>query len=457
MKIGRYEVCGMLGRGGMARVYKVKSPVLEKIEALKLLAPDPMLETLVGREKLEAMFKSEATTMASLRHPNIVDVRDFDRDDGTPFYVMDYYCNNLGAMIGESYRTELPSRVIRLDKTAHYALQILEGLARLHHAGIIHRDIKPFNILVTEQDTAKIGDFGLSKLRGEAFRGPSNLNVGSPFYAAPEQEENPDDVDFSADVYPVGVMLYRMCTGELPDQYPSRPKPPSLANPDLDEDWDRFILTAMHPDRRKRFRSAAEMAEKLAELLTQWKRRQEKSCKITDMDGGSRRRAARVGTPSFSGKLRKEAAKVCPSHARALFGLDDLWRPSGYVANDYVINADETVADRATGLLWQQGGSPYPLDRNRALEYIDDLNGTRFALRDDWRLPTVEELCSLLTPTPQGDDFCMGPVFDRTQKWLWSIDRRSFQAGWYVSVDLGFVAWHDFSGYYYVRAVCDAR
>ncbi|MCU0614498.1 MAG: serine/threonine protein kinase, partial [Desulfobacterales bacterium] len=181
MKIGRYEVCGMLGRGGMSRVYKVKVPVIGKIAALKIMSPDPLLAKLMDTAKLNELFISEAVIMAGLRHANIVDVWDFDEADGNLFYIMDYYCNNLGIIIGETYRTEQPSRVIRLDKAIHYISQILAGLARLHHAGIIHRDIKPFNILVTEQDTIKISDFGLSKLRGETFGGPRNLNVGSPF------------------------------------------------------------------------------------------------------------------------------------------------------------------------------------------------------------------------------------------------------------------------------------
>jgi serine/threonine protein kinase len=190
-KIGKYTICGMLGRGGMSKVYKVKLPVIGKLAALKVLDPDPLLIDLMGVEKVKELFISEAVTMANLRHPNIVGISTFDDSDGKFSYLMDYYCNNLGVMIGESYRTDEPSRVISVDKAIHYTRQTLEGLACLHHAGIIHRDIKPYNILITDQDIAKICDFGLSKRRGELFEGPSNLNVGSPWYAAPEQEEKP--------------------------------------------------------------------------------------------------------------------------------------------------------------------------------------------------------------------------------------------------------------------------
>jgi serine/threonine-protein kinase len=84
---------------------------------------------------------------------------------------------------------------------------------------------------------------------------------------------------------------------------------------------------------------------------------------------------------------------------------------------------------------------------------VEQLNETQFSDYRDWRLPTIAELMTLLTEVPQGEDYCIEPIFDQTQKWLWSCDRRSFTAAWYVSSDMGYVAWQDFSGYYYVRAV----
>lgn len=452
MKIGRYEVCGMLGRGGMSRVYKVKVPVIGKIAALKILSPDPLVAKLMDTRKLRELFTNEAMIMAELRHPNIVDVWDFDEADGNLFYIMDYYCNNLGTMIGETYRTELPSRVIRLDKTIHYTRQILDGIARLHYAGIIHRDIKPFNVLVTEQDNVKISDFGLSKLRGETFEGPGNLNVGSPYYAAPEQEQNPDDADFSSDIYPVGVMLYRMLTGELPPEDRSSMKMPSFFNPDLDENWDRLIMKALSKDRNERFSEVKEMAGNLEYLADQWQKKKENVCQISD--------PVLVGEPNgessemVSFTYRRERIKVCPSDAKSVFSLDDLWRPKKYINQTLVDNLNGTITDPGSGLIWQQSGCPYPVTWQQAENYIKRLNEDRFAGLDCWELPTIDELISLLTQTPHGIDFCIQPIFDQTQKWLWSCDLRSFMAAWYVNVELGFIAWHDFTGYYYVRAVC---
>jgi hypothetical protein len=132
-----------------------------------------------------------------------------------------------------------------------------------------------------------------------------------------------------------------------------------------------------------------------------------------------------------------------------------LWRPANYVHNDFKPSPSGTITDETTGLVWQQAGSKYPLTWLQARVYIETLNQQHFAKRNAWRLPTVDELMSLLTATPHGENLCIAPIFDPRQNALWSSDRRSYTAAWYVSVDMGFVAWQDFSAYYYVRAVCD--
>ena len=115
-RIGKYRICGLLGKGGMGKVFKVKLPVIEKIVALKLLEPNPFLVDLIGEDKIRKLFVAEAVTMADLRHPNIVEIFDFGEENGKPFYIMDYFCNNLGIMIGETYRAEKASRIIKVDK-----------------------------------------------------------------------------------------------------------------------------------------------------------------------------------------------------------------------------------------------------------------------------------------------------------------------------------------------------
>lgn len=449
-RIGRYIIRGLLGRGGMGKVFKVELPAIGKTAALKLLDPDPLLAKLLGMQKLRDLFVAEAKTMARLNHPHIVDLHDFDEDQGKPFYVMAYYANNLGALIGESYQADKPSRIIRADKALEYVRQTLDGLACLHDAGIVHRDVKPFNLLVTERDIIKICDFGLSKLRGETFAGPAQLNVGSPFYAAPEQEKAPDAAAPNADLYPLGVMLYRMLTGRLPEHPPRHAMyvAPSRLNTELDEEWDCFIAQAMAVAPQERFASAGEMLRALENLDLHWQRLKEKVCAL--------RATAVVNRPEaqLSAELRTAPVKLTPRAAAHQFGLDLLWRPRVFTTNRYEAPSAEIVIDQATRLVWQRVGSSFPCTWQQAQTYIQSLNAEQFARHDRWRLPTIEELITLLRPTPQLQELCIVPLFDPTQRWLWSSDRRSFTAAYYVDVQLGFVGWQDFSAPYYLRAVC---
>jgi serine/threonine-protein kinase len=449
--IDKYRVSGLLGRGGMSKVFKVEIPVIGKIVALKLLDPNPLLLDLIGTEKIRAMFMTEAATMACLRHPNVVDVWDFGEADGKLFYTMDYYCNNLGIIIGETYQTEMESRIIKTEKAIHYIRQTLEGLACLHHADIIHRDIKPYNILITEQDHVKICDFGLHKLRGESFEGPPNLKVGSPWYAAPEQEEDPDAVDFSADIYSVGIMLYRMLTGRLPQD---TPECTGKYNPDLDEKWDSFILKAIAPRSRHRFSNAAEMLAALATLESDWHKKKEKICALPLSKNENAEIPNSCDDETRTLPVRSRPVKVAPDNSMTTFRLDSLWRPLCFVKNKFEIRSDETVQDLSSGLIWQTAGSIFPVNWDNAGSYVKTLNSKNFAGHDNWRLPTIDELLTLVSQTPHGEDLCIQPVFDQKQKWLWSCDRRSFTAAWYVNMEMGFVSSNDFSSFYFAKGVC---
>jgi serine/threonine-protein kinase len=443
--IGKYTIRGLLGRGGMGKIFKVEHPLIGKIFALKLLDPNPLLVSLLGWNPIVDMFKTEALTMAGLRHPNIVEILDYDESSAKPYYLMEYYVNNLGVMIGETFRTEQASRTIQIEKAIRYTVQTLNGLDCLHHAGIIHRDIKPYNLLVTDHDTIKICDFGLSKIRGEKFEGPPSLKVGSAWYASPEQEDDPDSVDFSADLYAVGILLYRMLTGILPeDDY----APVRRFNADLDHTWDDFIRKAIAPVPGKRYPSAAKMLADLKLLQAAWEAQKDQICDLPELKKAPRAAAAK---PPVTPRCRP--IKIGPRHAKEAFALDNLWRPARFAQNEFEVNSDGTISDRATGLVWQQSGARYPMTWPQAKAYVQALNSSQFAGSSTWRLPTIDELTTLITDLPRGEAYCIEPIFDQRQKWIWSCDRRSFTAAWYVSIDMGYVAWQDFSGYYHVRAV----
>jgi len=442
-KIGRYTVLGRLGKGGMGAVYKVASPVTEKTVALKILDPFEILEDLLGPEKIRQIFTSEAVMMAQLHNPYIAQVWDFDYDDqGRPFFTMEYFCNNLGTMIGEQYHVERPSRLIAPQKVLHYGRQILQGLSCLHQAGIIHRDLKPFNIMISDLDCVKICDFGMSKQRGEPFAGSnSGMCIGSPHYAPPEQASDPDRVDERADIYAVGVLLYRMLTGELPSM---KGFALSMVNPIFDRAWDNFFAKALSLNRDGRFRRASEMLEALSALNLNLEKSKNSTCAIVP--------EAEHQPPIIP---RKTPVTISGKGARRLFAIDEMARPLNYVENIFHVNQDQTISDKRTALIWQQSGSQTMMNRRGADDYIRRLNEREFAGSSSWRLPTISELLTLFTKNDSLAHLCRPQLFDPTQINLWSADWRSESAAWYVNTDLEFAAWQDTDCSYHVRAVRD--
>jgi serine/threonine-protein kinase len=438
-----YVVKGLLGRGGMGQVFKVQIPVIEKAVALKILAPAGPLVEILGMAALEKRFIGEAVTMARICHPHVAEVIGFGRHEGRPYYLQEYYGNHLGLVLGETHRPEEPSRRLPLPRAARYAGQLLEGLARLHHDGIVHRDIKPHNLLLNPEDRIRIGDFGLSKVRGERFAVPASLRVGSPGYAAPEQERDPEAVTPAADLYAAGVVLYRMLTGVLPED--SR-QPLNRLNPDLDNAWKAFFGKALDPEPRRRFASAEAMRETLERLEAAWQARLADTCRLAPFPQPPPD-AARTAIP------RRVPLKTGHRHNRAQLGLDRLWRPAAWSSGTLRRLDAQVVEDPRSGLLWQYRGSPYPLAWHAARDYVAGLNHRGLAGRTDWRLPTIPELSTLLRPPPSGSDHCLEPVFHPEPQHLWSCDRRAFTTAWYVSLDLGYVAWQDMGCSQHVKAV----
>ncbi len=450
MKIGKYKITGLLGKGGMGRVYKVLLPDIGKISALKLLRPHEHMLRLLGPGEIEKMFIKEARILARLRHPNVASVLDFDRDQyGRPFFVMEYHCMNLGLMIGEHYLMERMTRMINPARVYSYSKQLLNGLDRLHNAGILHRDIKPYNVLITEADEVRIIDFGLSLLRGEKMGAPGNLKIGTPFYAAPEQEEAPDLIDERADLYGAGVMMWRMLTGCLPPDAGKRPRPGSL-NTLLGTCWDDFLLKAVSLDPEKRFSGCIQMIEALDVAYQDWHENLEKECRV-DLPETFRHEAEAGGESA----LRKSPLKVPLHTAREVFGLDEIWRPVRAGTGKFSKAGPGIVRDSAYGRIWQEAGSRYPVDRREALEYIEILNSDGFAGIYTWRLPTVNELITQIMPVSVLGDYCAAGIFETGRPRLWSADRKSYTTAWFVDTELGYAGPADFNCLFYVRAVSD--
>jgi serine/threonine-protein kinase len=454
MQIGRYEIRGLLGRGGMGAVYKAAMPVTGRIVALKVLRPAEIMEALVGRDALREMFHKEATAMASISHPNVAAVLDVGRGadcaDGAavpPHFTMEYFCGNLGMLMGETYEVERKSRPLGVETSLSIARGMVSGLDRLHYEGVIHRDVKPFNVMLAEDQggpgTVKLIDFGLSKLRGERAAHPRGMVVGSPYYAAPEQEADPESADERSDLYSVGVTLYRMLTGRLPD---GGARPIRKVHADLDRSWDDFFATALARDPSARFPDGPAMLAALDALEVRWREQRDAVCAAPGL-------LAEPGILETCPPPRSEPLKAGLKQGRAVFGLDELWRPECYAHGEFADQGDGTVLERTRGLVWERYGSRYPLTWERANAHVARLNKNEYGGRTDWRLPTVAELATLFTGRTEPGEFCLEPAFDPQKARLWSADRKAFTAAWYVDAELGFVWWQDLTCRFFARAV----
>jgi tRNA A-37 threonylcarbamoyl transferase component Bud32 len=264
--LGRYRVLEPLGRGGMARVYRAYHPQLDRYVAIKVLRPD-----LAEEETFLARFRREAQAVARLRHANIVQVYDFDVQDGVPYMVMELLEGDTLKARLHGYRAR--GERMPLGEMVRVLLDVLEGLAYAHSEGMIHRDIKPANIMLTERGRAVLSDFGIAQIVGGTQYTVSGALLGTLNYMAPEQGLE-GHCDARSDLYSLGIVFYEMLTQSIPfdadtplailmkhlnDPLPS----PHQIAPAVPEPFERIALKALAKQPEDRYQSAEEMAQAL--------------------------------------------------------------------------------------------------------------------------------------------------------------------------------------------------
>ncbi|MBR6743353.1 MAG: Stk1 family PASTA domain-containing Ser/Thr kinase [Clostridia bacterium] len=255
---GRYEIQEIIGVGGMAVVYKAYDNVDDRIVAIKILKDE-----FTGNEDFLRRFRNESKAIAVLSHPNVVKVFDVSFGDLIQYIVMEYID---GITLKEYIEQNGP---ISWNDAVYFTLQILRGLQHAHDKGVVHRDVKPQNIMVLSDGTIKVTDFGIARFARSEQRTITDKAIGSVHYISPEQARG-DSADEKADIYSVGVMLYEMLTGKLPFQAESAvsvaimqlqkdPQLPRDINGSIPLGLEQITMHAMEKDTGKRYKSAAEM------------------------------------------------------------------------------------------------------------------------------------------------------------------------------------------------------
>jgi serine/threonine protein kinase/Flp pilus assembly protein TadD len=262
---GRYQVIEELGHGGMGRVYKVQDTDIKEKVALKLLRPEITLD----KETVER-FSNELKLARRISHRNVCRMFDLGRAEGTTFITMEF-------VPGEDLKSFIHrSKQLNTGTAISIAKQVCEGLEEAHRLGVVHRDLKPGNIMIDKDGDAKIMDFGIARsLSGRGITGAGVL-IGTPEYMSPEQVEG-KDIDQRSDLYSLGVILYEMVTGRLPfsgetplsvahkHKYEA-PEDPKKLNAQLPDDLAWVILKCLAKDKNGRFQSAAELGTELGRI-----------------------------------------------------------------------------------------------------------------------------------------------------------------------------------------------
>jgi len=261
---GRYQIIQELGRGGMGVVYKAQDTKLKRTVALKFLPQE-----LTHISEVKERFMREAQAAAALDHPHICTVYEFDEVEDKTFISMAY-------IDGQSLKKKIESGPVGLDDALRIGIQAAEGLQEAHKKGVVHRDIKSANIMVTENDQAKIMDFGLARITGTTMMTKEGMTMGTIAYMSPEQARG-EELDHRTDIWSLGVVLYEMFSGQLPfkgehDQavvysiLNEKPKPITDLRSGIPESIDQVVAKALEKNLENRYQNIYEMLDDLRSI-----------------------------------------------------------------------------------------------------------------------------------------------------------------------------------------------
>ena len=263
-QLGRYEIVSEIGQGAMGVVYKARDPVLDRTVAIKTIHLNLPKDELA---EYEARFYQEARAAGGLNHPNIVTIYDIGKSDRVAYMAMEF-------LEGEELRQTLASeQPLPVEQALDVTAQVAEALAYAHERHVVHRDVKPANIMIVRDGLVKITDFGIARMRTTEVKTMTGMILGSPKYMSPEQVAG-KRADHRSDIFSLGVVLYEMVTGQAPFQgdsihgimyqiLNSNPPAPSHRNRELPEIVDLIVAKALAKNVEERYQDAKDMARDL--------------------------------------------------------------------------------------------------------------------------------------------------------------------------------------------------
>lgn len=260
-QLGRYNIIGELGQGAMGTVYKAVDPLIDRIVAIKTINLSLALDE---KDEYESRFYQEAKAAGRLSHPNIVTIYDVGKSDEIAYIAMEF-------LQGRELRDILnDGKRMPVEQVINIVAQVAQGLAYAHEYGIVHRDVKPSNIMIVRDGHVKITDFGIARMASAAVRTQTGMVLGSPKYMSPEQVVG-QETDQRSDIFSLGVMLYEMLTGQAPfsgeninaimyQTLNSVPPPPSSLSPNVPEMLNFIVAKALAKKLEHRYQDAKEFA-----------------------------------------------------------------------------------------------------------------------------------------------------------------------------------------------------
>jgi len=312
-QLGRYKITSELGRGAMGVVYKGEDPALDRTVALKTVI---LSEDAAGKAEYQKRFFLEAKAAGRLNHPQIITVYDFGQEGDVAYMAMEF-------LKGTELRNRMKDETISVPEAVHIAQLVAEGLGYAHEHGVVHRDVKPSNIMLLAHDKVKIMDFGIARMRASDHKTSTGLVLGTPKYMSPEQVSGAP-VDHRSDIFSLGVVLYEMLThtklfqGEdTPQIFHSvanfQPPVPSRVNPEVPPMLDFVVERALKKDPAVRYQDAYELSADLRSTLSE----------LVDRQSASAGEKQRDRDTTKTMKLDAEAMKtLVPAPTAAAIGSD---------------------------------------------------------------------------------------------------------------------------------------